>query len=173
MRALLFVLMFGCATAGYEEYLAKPKVLIQPLWRWDKAQFPLDVILDAEMTDKEAEVQTALDWWNKQLGFVIFNQVNELSGHGLVVVGSLVEPAGPMGQRNVGKTSRADVGTVAVVSIDKEYKTNVPRVYAHEFGHVLGLNHSLVIRSVMYPAVEDGPFVLLPAERAALLRWLR
>lgn len=173
MRALLLVLIFGCATAGYGEYLAKPTVVGQPLWRWAKVQFPLDVILDAEMMGKEAEVQAALDWWNEKLGFIVFNPVNKLSGHGLVVVGPLIEPPGPMGQRNVGKTSRADKGTIAVVSIDKEYKTNVPRVYAHEFGHVLGLNHSLVVRSVMYPTVEEGDFELLPKQRAALLRWLR
>jgi hypothetical protein len=55
---------------------------------------------------------------------------------------------------------------ITIYQYDNEYR--LVRVLAHEFGHVLGLNHSKSTEAVMYPLIRSDSLALAVDDIAAL-----
>ena len=138
----------------------------EPLWRWEPSDIPLSVLIDAEMESWRGEVVEATSWWNKKLGKVVFLEVGVLGSGGLVVVAPY-----PVDDGMVGRAAKK--GHTAVVRLVQDYPVKRQRSIRHELGHVLGLQHSKDIKSVMWPTVEDGDFDLLEEDKQLALEYLR
>lgn len=155
---------------------AEPEVVwiqVEPIWKWEPGELPLDVVIDVEMEHWRDEVQEAMRWWNLAIGYEVFNQVDYLrEGAGLIVVAPLVEADPPPPEKPKAGRARKDGhnGTVRALAEPAKLKNPV-RTFAHEFGHILGLDHHPDERSVMYQTILHGEWRLLPEERASLLRW--
>lgn len=153
--------------------LAALALAATPIWTWAPGEVPLDVVIDVEMERWRPQVEQACRWWNLQLGYEVFNTVDELrAGAGLVIVAPLVEPDPPPPERpKMGRARKTGASASARMIVDADPE-KAARTLAHELGHVLGLDHNEDERSVMFQTILGGPWRLLPDERSALLRVL-
>lgn len=149
-----------------------PTSPVQPIWLWEADQLPIDVLVDVEMLQFEPEISEATTWWNKQLGRKVFNEVGVLTGRGLVLVTPLVEETPKDEVPKVGRASKGGGSGTVRVRQDRAKVQNPLRVFKHEFGHILGLDHSVSPHAVMYQTIEDGVGFITPTEKALVLHWL-
>lgn len=163
------------ATRTQELIATQPQV-----YHWDPMAFPLRLQMDVNMPQRRRErIYEAAQLWNHVLHEQVF-EITEIDFEMVVVAGNM--PAAPfgtvyVGQRQLGRTddNRRFLGITdrhmsttrsldpfqidsCTVWLDEDVVEDemVFWVMAHEFGHVLGLEHDYDRNSLMYPFTMES-----------------
>lgn len=137
------------------------------LWNKNQNIVPFMIIIDEDLSNKSIikACNTAIEFWNKNLGFEILKRINEI-GHGETI------PLMPMNSLCNLKQENNSLGYTRLMlrdgfiwsasiylnktKFDKLSNIQLWRVIAHEIGHVIGLEHDSVKNSIMYPSVINS-----------------
>lgn len=140
------------------------------LLRWPKASLPLFLIYPPHDPELQAAVSAGANLWNLVAGSTLFITTEQpdatvTGGPGMVLVSRL---AGAAGHTRLQHGPDGEILTAPVTIDTKVPAELLRRVVAHELGHVLGEDHSVSPRDVMYPRALPGPFEVSAATRIAL-----
>jgi hypothetical protein len=126
------------------------RILPLPVGCHSLASLPMTVSLDSSATAYRMPVYVAMEAWEHALGRDAFVWLADdtVTADVLVVVGPL--PGKRAGQANSKCANGPGVTLTMDYGLDEVHATGVG---IHEFGHVLGLGHSDLRRSIMYPVV--------------------
>jgi Zn-dependent peptidase ImmA (M78 family) len=121
-----------------------------------------------DLHTREEEIKSLVDTINSMV--VVLNEIAFNNNLNLV------------NQQNIGNTLRHEFcegfceykngkRSITIYQYDNEHR--LMRVLAHEFGHVLGLNHSKSAEVVMYPLIQSDSLELATDDITALERALQ
>lgn len=174
--AVAMLLIYGIAThkeAGFitacwpkkEGYLLYSKNCVHEV-KWEKKQVPLTVRLALEnsVIDYKKSIQAAMATWNRELGLVF---IEVISGDADVVIrwGPTQNGASGGYTQHIGiniNGSRKILRSTVTLTEPSDLHA-VYRYAMHELGHVLGLDHDVTTRSIMYPIQPGMTENLVPA----------
>jgi hypothetical protein len=167
MRLLVLLLALGChpdrtwlrvCPVG-EGFIYEPSCPRPSTIKWPT--MPLTVYAEAAYYDTVAE---ACAFWNVQLGAKAFAMTYDPAAD--VIVGLVLRTG-----RLAASTSHSFEGGHLRAFVDLHRPVDIYDalpVFAHELGHVLGLDHDSAEGSVMYPEAFERPYVVTGADRDAL-----
>lgn len=164
-------LMKVCWTGGVAHYDGDCTEL-----KWEKKQMPLTyhIAFGEDHKDYIDSVVKGAAMWNNEIG-AVFKRVDKEEDAVVKVVWGSVPKDGHSGGHTSHTGQTGPTGAKVVLTEPSDVHA-VYRYAAHEFGHVLGLDHDDAPRSIMYPVqpgmTEEMTFVLPSDFDKKLLRGL-
>jgi hypothetical protein len=145
--------------------------------KWDKKQFPLTYYIDfgKDHEDYIDSVVKGAEMWNREI-CTVFRRVMKSEDARIMVTWGAVSTGHSC---SAGATSHVGKSGPTGATIVLREPSDIHAVYryaAHEFGHVLGLDHDAFSKSIMYPlqpgVTEEMTFVLPSDSDRKLLKEL-
>lgn len=167
MVTLIFFVFVAVMFFGFVWFLhanRKDRGLLKEVKAWNSDWVPLLVFVDGGVFTHQYDrlsnaVKDVVAFYSDAVGFTLFTQAGDIRRAGSVVA-LTAYPEGYKKQRFLttdldidSETGAIKFGTIYVEEgaiVDVPYEDLVGSV-AHEFGHLLGLDHDEITNSVMYP----------------------
>ena len=167
-------LMEVCWQGGQAVY-NNPDCTHEMKWKKDKLPIPYHINFDKDHKDYVDSVVKGADLWNKEIG-PVFKRVDKEDDALVKVTWGAIEVGKHCSAGSTSHTGSAEEGATGAKLVLRN-PSDIHAVYrfaAHEFGHILGLDHDEAKRSIMYPlqpdVTEEMTFVLPSDHDKKLLR---
>ncbi len=150
---------------------------------WSRDRIPVTLLPTEEVEafigrNATVAMKKAVTWWNTRLGFRVFNEIGDITAEGSVcgigVADSTAEEdhehAVAFTRLTFDKDGAIESATVQwMPTASDETKAELIRAFAHELGHVLGLDHDYNMpESVMHPKATADAFILSDKDKTLL-----